>query len=358
MTSTCGTYLSPAPMLNSLNPTGRLASIPTGRLASIPIGRLAPSPTGLLHLGNAWSFLWAWLWTKSAKGKIILRMEDIDPQRARTCYAESIEEDLRWLGLLWDGATLYQSQRQHIYQEVLAQLRHGGYVYPCYCTRKELRSLAGAPHVQDYGAPYPGICRHLDAQERRQKEASGRKPAWRLACVHTAQSNVLRFVDAIYGEQSLDLQDIGGDFALCRSDGVMAYQLAVVVDDAAQGITQILRGADILVSTPRQLFLQQCLGYVQPAYAHVPLLLDEEGERLAKRHASLSLQALRQSGVSAQRILGLLAYLAGYVKSPSLRPVHLAELLEDFSFAQYAHLCKPQERKLTAEHIRFLYACA
>ncbi len=324
-------------------------------LSPTPRGRLAPSPTGLLHLGNAWSFLWAWLWaTSTPKGQIYLRMEDIDPQRSRSCYTKAIEEDLRWLGLVWHGATTYQSQRSALYTQALAQLRKDDAIYPCYCTRKELRSLAGAPHVDDCGAPYPGLCAQLSPEERALKETQGRKGAWRLRC--SAQEQALTFSDALYGTQSIHLQDIGGDFALCRSDGVIAYQLAVVVDDAAQGITQVLRGADILLSTPRQIFLQRCLGLSTPNYAHVPLLLDAAGERLAKRHESLSLQALRLAGVSAERILGLLAYLAGYDKSSTLRPVYLAELQENFSFARYAYLQNPQERMVTQEHIRFLYA--
>ncbi len=327
-----------------------------------PRGRLAPSPTGLLHLGNAWSFLWAWLWAKSSsrgvnsQGSIVLRMEDIDPQRAKAHYVSAIEDDLRWLGLLWDGDTVYQSQRQNVYEQTLHVLREQGFLYPCYCTRKELRTLAGAPHMDDYGAPYPGICATLNEEQRAVKQAIGRKPAWRMACLSSLHNSAIAFTDALYGEQVYDLQDIGGDFALCRSDGVVAYQLAVVVDDAAQGINQVLRGADILVSTPRQIFLQNCLGLAHPQYAHVPLLLDDTGQRLAKRHSALSLQALRHDGVAVERILGLLAYLAGYVKSPELRPVCLAELQDNFSFSQYVYLQKPQERMVTDIHRQFLYA--
>ncbi len=319
-------------------------------------GRFAPSPTGLLHLGNAWSFLWAWLWAKSpveAQGHIALRMEDIDPQRSRTEYALAIEKDLRWLGLHWDGEALYQSTRQAAYEHALTVLHAQGALYPCYCTRKELRSLAGAPHVEDCGAAYPGICAQLTAKERASKEAAGRKACLRLRC--QGQGHIL-FTDALYGAQSFDLQDIGGDFALRRSDGVVAYQLAVVVDDALQGITHIVRGADILVSTPRQLYLQKLLRLATPSYAHVPLLLDAQGERLAKRHSALSLHALREAGVSPQRIVGLLAHLAGFEEGRRLRPLFLQELREKFSFQSCSRLIKAQDIQVTEKHIAFLFA--
>ncbi len=322
-------------------------------------GRLAPSPTGLLHLGNAWSFLWAWLWAKSAPGgTLVLRMEDIDPQRSRNDFALTIEDDLRWLGLKWDGPVIYQSTRHEHYARAMQLLRQRDLLYPCYCTRKELRTLAGAPHVTDSGAPYPGLCARLTVEQRALKEQTGRKAAWRLRCVPFGHEKTLEvgcFTDTLYGEQRFTWQDVGGDFALCRSDGVVAYQLAVVVDDAAQAVTQVLRGSDILISTPRQLLLQKLLGFSTPQYAHVPLLLDMEGERLAKRHGSLSLQALRQAGVPAQRILGLLAHMAGYKQGQSLRPIYLEELKENFSFTKYTYLQNPKDRLLTQEYESFLY---
>ncbi len=339
----------------------------TQNIEDKPCGRLAPSPTGLLHLGNAWSFLWAWLWAKSSRhtqGCVLLRMEDIDPQRARKEYAATIEDDLRWLGLHWDGPVLYQSQRVEKYHTILHDLQKKDWVYPCYCTRKELRSLAGAPHVEDSGAPYPGLCATLSQAERAMKESAGRKGAWRLRCgaspkdmLHAQQATVEKkvcFHDILYGEQCFSLQDIGGDFALCRSDGVVAYQLAVVVDDAAQGVTQVVRGSDILVSTPRQLYLQEILGLPTPQYAHVPLLLDDEGQRLAKRHSSLSLQALRAAAVPPERIIGLLAHLAGYVKKSALKPIYLKELQEDFTFSHFTHLRHPKESMVLEEHRQFL----
>ncbi len=321
--------------------------------SSVHRGRLAPSPTGLLHLGNIWSFLWAWLWARSAGGSLVLRMEDIDPQRSRADYAKAIEQDLHWLGLEWDEEIVYQSRRQEAYMTALETLREKNLLYPCYCTRKELRTLAGAPHVNDMGAPYPGTCAFLSAQACIEKEHSGRQASLRLR-THVVENQELVFNDAIYGKQVFHLGQIGGDFALRRSDGVIAYQLAVVVDDYAQGMSHIVRGCDILVSTPRQILLQKMLNFTQPHYAHVPLLLDDAGERLAKRHNALSIHALRNGGVQPQRILGLLAYLAGLSKE--LTPLHLHRLLQEFSFEKCIVLCQCQDIHVQKQHIDFLYA--
>ena len=223
------------------------------------IGRLAPSPTGFLHLGNAWAFFLAWLGARSRGGRLILRLEDIDPVRSRPEYAAAIMEDLQWLGLDWDGDTYVQSRRLHLYEQAIAELKAKGLVYPCYCTRKELRELASAPHlpsaggqgegVGDVGAPYPGACRNLSATERAALETQGRKSCLRLEYL----ARDVRINDLALGECEFKSSDSGGDFALRRSDGVFAYQLAVSVDDANMGITQVVRGGDILASTPRQL---------------------------------------------------------------------------------------------------------
>lgn len=308
-------------------------------------GRLAPSPTGYMHLGNAWAFLLAWLAVRSAGGTLVLRMEDIDPQRSRPAYARALVEDLRWLGLDWDegpavdgvipadGSDMteqgpcgpyFQSARTALYDATLDALDRAGLVYPCYCTRKELRQLAGAPHVDDAGAPYPGTCRHLGPEERHRREAQGRRACLRLRC----PEGRFHFQDGLLGGQSFTLEDCGGDFALRRSDGVVAYQLAVALDDALMGITQVVRGRDILMSTPRQLALLRLWGFETPAYAHIPLLLDGRGERLAKRHQSLGVRELRRQGVTAAEIVGVLALLTGL--RPDMRPVAAAELLPDF----------------------------
>ncbi len=312
------------------------------------VTRLAPSPTGFLHLGNAWSFLWAWLWARSQKGRVLLRMEDIDPARSKPEFASAILEDLAWLGLDFDGDVVWQSARSEIYLEALQRLERAGHTYPCYCTRKELRTLAGAPHIDDTGAPYPGICRMLNTHERRQKEAEGRRACLRLRCPSHGD---IHFIDGIYGQQRFQWDMLGGDFALRRSDGVIAYQIAVVADDAAQGVTHVLRGSDILISTPRQIWLQKLLGFQSVHYAHVPLLLDADGERLAKRHKSLSLRALREQGIHAERIIGLLAALAGWQQE--VLPMHPKDLIPCFCLRPRV-LCDAKAEhaiRLLPEHI-------
>ncbi|WP_300718960.1 tRNA glutamyl-Q(34) synthetase GluQRS [uncultured Desulfovibrio sp.] len=337
--------LSPLILPRSLKDAACRTAAADGVATGAPRGRLAPSPTGYMHLGNAWAFLWAWLAVRSRGGTLVLRMEDIDPQRSRPGYALALVEDLRWLGLDWDegpaadgtvpddGCDLreqgpcgpyFQSARTALYAAALDALRDAGLVYPCYCTRKELRQLAGAPHVDDAGAPYPGTCRHLSAEERARHEAAGRRACLRLRC----PEGEFPFTDGLLGRQSFTLEQCGGDFALRRSDGVVAYQLAVALDDALMGITQVVRGRDILPSTPRQLALLRLWGFTPPAYAHIPLLLDGQGERLAKRHQSLGVRELRRQGVGAAEIVGVLATLAGL--RPDTRPVRPAELLADF----------------------------
>ena len=306
--------------------------------SSKTIGRLAPSPTGFLHLGNAWAFFLAWLGVRSRGGKLILRMEDIDPVRSRPEYAAVIREDLQWLGLGWDGEVYTQSRRLNLYEQAIAGFQAKGLIYPCYCTRKELRELASAPHIPsalgqsegvgDLGAPYSGACRNLSAAQRAELEAQGRKPCLRLVY---PQQNV-HFNDLVLGWREFKGCASGGDFALRRSDGVFAYQLAVSVDDADMGITQVVRGGDILASTPRQLYLLELLGGSAPEYAHLPLILDHEGERLAKRHNSLCLATLRQNRVAPEQIIGWLAWLAGLQDSP--RPAKPTEFLAGFVFSR------------------------
>lgn len=279
-------------------------------------GRLAPSPTGFLHLGNAWALWAAWASARARSGQVALRIEDIDPHRAKPEYAAALVEDLAWLGIDWDygpdkgasGAFFRQSERFGAYAEALSFLEGRGLVYPCFCTRKELREIAGAPHVDDAGAPYPGTCRALTEADRGNLAASGRKASLRLFC---PEDLVWRFDDAVMGPQAMTLGRCGGDFALRRSDGVYAYQLAVVVDDMAMGITEVVRGNDILASTPRQLYLYSLFGGEAPRYAHLPLVTDDAGERLAKRHASLTVRAVRMAGVRPETLLGWFAVSSG-----------------------------------------------
>lgn len=328
--------------------------------------RLAPSPTGQLHVGNAWAFLIAWLACRLENGKIFLRMEDIDPQRSKKEFAKGIEEDLAWLGIDWDTfiddkgsshATLWQSERYTLYEKNLNIL--SPYTYKCYCTRKELREMAGAPQqkgkshipMPDIGAPYMGRCRNLSDLERAEKEKSTKNYCLRLACPQSCiekQSTVQEyftppyqsrysFQDYILGKQEFSLQECGGDFALKRSDGVWAYQLAVVSDDRDMGITQIVRGSDILMSTPRQLYLYDILGSEPPHYAHIPLLLDENGDRLAKRHKSLALASLREKESDPQKIVTYLANLMGFTGVFAHAHALLAHIQAHYLKKEYAH---------------------
>ena len=284
----------------------------------IALGRLAPSPTGFLHLGNAWSFLLAWANARSQSGRIILRIDDIDQTRSRHTYVVALIEDLQWLGLDWDlGPTLanfdphyFQSKRQAIYEKVLAELTKQQLTYPCFCTRKELKTLASAPHLEDSGLFYPGSCRNLSLNERANKIAAGQKAAIRLKC--PLDLGTINFNDKYMGQQSFTPTPQNCDLPLRRSDGVIAYQLASVIDDALMNVTQVLRGRDLLSSTPRQILLTQMIGLgTIPEYAHIPLILDEYGQRLAKRHQSLTLRSLRESGAKPEQIIALLAFLAG-----------------------------------------------
>lgn len=298
-------------------------------------GRLAPSPTGHLHLGNAWSFLLCWLGVRSAGGRLVLRMEDIDPERSRPHFAEDIVRDLAWLGLDWDEgpgvggpfAPYTQAARLERYVQVIDHLTGMGRTYPCYCTRKELKTMASAPHLEDVGPVYPGTCLGLDPEQRREREAQGRKPTLRLR-----GGEDVGFEDFVHGDVRLGWAECGGDFPLRRSDGVIAYQLAVAVDDMDQKISLVVRGADILPCTPRQILLFHLLRAPVPRYAHVPLLLDHEGARLAKRHQSCELAALRAQGVSPQAVVGHLACRAGLL--PSDEAATPQELLSVFAWGK------------------------
>lgn len=282
-------------------------------------GRFAPSPSGRMHLGNVFSALLAWLSVRSQGGELVLRIEDLDPERCRPEYAETLRDDLRWLGLDWDREQTPQSCRTEAYAEAFARLEAQGLVYPCYCTRGELHA-ASAPHASDGRVLYAGTCRHLTEAERR---AKAKAPAWRLV----APDREYGFRDGLQGEFSENLARDCGDFIIRRADGVYAYQLAVVVDDAAGGITQVVRGMDLLDSTPRQLYLYELLGLTPPAFFHVPLLTAPDGRRLSKRERDLDLGALRQTH-TPEELLGKLAFLAGLRERPE--PASAAELAEDF----------------------------
>ena len=284
-------------------------------------GRFAPRPSGRMHLGNVFSALLAWLSVRSRNGRMLLRIEDLDPDRCRLEYIETLKRDLDWLGLDWDAEQTPQSKRADAYHAEFERLRAFGLVYPCYCSRAELHA-ASAPHASDGNVIYAGTCRSLTEAER---AAKIRKPAWRVIVPDT----VITVQDGLQGAYSENLARDCGDFIIRRSDGVYAYQLAVVTDDAAGGVTEIVRGRDLLSSVPRQMWLQKTLGFPTPAYYHVPLLLAPDGRRLSKREKDLDLGALRQR-LSPQEVLGQLAYLAGLQPEPA--PVSAAELAGRFSW--------------------------
>ena len=270
-------------------------------------GRFAPSPTGRLHLGNAWAAVLGWLWARSERGEFLLRIEDLDAARSRPELTDALLADLDWLGLGFDGPPVLQSQRLGLYRAAFERLRATGRVYPCHCTRSEIARAVAAPHgPADEGPRYPGTCLNLSAEESAGRTRS-RPPAWRFRpCEGTTEVH-----DLLQGTFVQDVAREVGDFVVLRNDGVPSYQLAVVVDDAAMSITHVLRGDDLLPSTPRQIQLCEALGLPVPVYAHVPLLLGPDGKRLAKRAGTPSLAELRERGVAPERLIGLLAGWAG-----------------------------------------------
>ena len=272
-------------------------------------GRFAPSPSGRMHLGNLWSCLLAWLSARSAGGGMVLRLEDLDPDRCRPEYCDQVMRDLEWLGLDWDNVPVYQSKRTELYAEAFRKLEEQGLTYPCFCTRAE-RLAASAPHRSDGAAVYDGRCGRLSAEER-EELLKTRRPAWRVRVPGEERP----FRDLLQGEYRENLARDCGDFILRRSDGVYAYQLAVVVDDAAMGVTQVVRGSDLLSSTPRQLWLQDRLGLPHPEYGHLPLLLAPDGRRLAKRDRDQELGRLQET-YTAPRLVGLLAHAARLIDRP------------------------------------------
>lgn len=271
-------------------------------------GRFAPSPTGRMHLGNVFSALLSWLSIKAQGGKWVLRIEDIDPQRSHMEYADLIMGDLEWLGLTWDEGPFYQSERGEIYEAELQKLTARGLTYPCYCTRADILATQ-APHESDGRVVYKGTCRNL-------KPGAHSGPAAIRMRVPEEGEGIVSFVDGHYGEQTVDLTTQCGDFIVRRKDGAWAYQLAVVVDDALMGITEVVRGRDLLLSSPQQIYLAKELGFAPPRFTHLPLLCNTEGQRLSKRDRSLDMGALR-SRFEAEDIIGLLAYKAGLQESPN-----------------------------------------
>ena len=290
------------------------------------IGRFAPSPSGRLHLGNLACSLLAWLSAKSQGGRIVLRIEDLDAERCPRIYADLLEQDLAWLGLVWDEGGSTGGPNGPYYQ---------GLVYPCFCSRAQLHA-ASAPHTSDGNVIYPGTCRGLTAEEIAEKRKK-KAPAYRLM----VPDETVKFTDGCMGNHTENLLRDCGDFYLRRADGVFAYQLAVVVDDARMGVTEVVRGSDLLSSTARQLYLYRLLGLQAPHFAHCPLLLAPDGRRLSKRDGDQSLENLRAK-YTASEIVGKLAYAYGLQPEPAPRTPE--SLIPDFSWQKVpkTDVCLPE----------------
>ncbi|MGI8633663.1 MAG: tRNA glutamyl-Q(34) synthetase GluQRS [Solirubrobacterales bacterium] len=293
----------------------RPGEVPGGR-----DGRYAPSPTGELHLGNLRTAMVAWLFARHAGARLSLRVEDLDTQRSRPEHEAGQLRDLSELGVHWDGPVTRQSEHRERFDEAVAALRDSGHLYRCYCTRREIRDAASAPHGALPEGAYPGTCRALDAAARARHERDGRPAAWRLRAPWPG----LAFDDRLAGRFEGAIDDV----VVVRNDGTPSYNLAVVVDDAADGVGEVVRGADLLDTTPRQIAIARLLDLPVPSYAHVPLVLGPDGQRLAKRHGSVSMSARRQAGESPAAVRARLGATLGLCRPEE--PVTMAELLERF----------------------------
>ena len=285
------------------------------------MGRFAPTPSGRMHLGNVFAALIAWLSVRSRDGVLVLRMEDLDTQRTSEEYAEILRQDLLWLGLDWDLETPPQSKRSEVYDRYFTRLEEMGLLYPCYCTRSQLHSV-NAPHLSDGTYVYPGTCRNLTKQE---KAAFDRLPAWRVK----VPDKEYHLNDLCQGQFAQNLSTDCGDFVVRRADGVYVYQLAVTVDDGEAGVTEVVRGVDLLGSAPRQMYLQELFGFPHPKYGHVPLLVAPDGRRLSKRDQDLDLGALRLHK-KPEELIGILAHSSGLLEK--YEPVSAKELAHEFSW--------------------------
>jgi len=285
----------------------------------IAVGRLAPSPTGGLHLGHARTFLIAWLAARHAGGRVILRIEDLDRSRVRAEARRTAVDDLHWLGLDWDegpdlggpSAPYVQSERASLYDQILDRLKASESIYPCTCTRADIERAASAPHADDEGPTYPGTCAHRRAADA---HSLGDRPfAWR----YRVPGGPIGWDDLFVGRVELDPSRAGGDFVVARHGAGHSYQLAVVADDDAMEVNQVIRGVDLVPSTPRQILLYRRLGRPEPRFGHVPLAVTPDGRRLAKRDGSLKLAALRNLGVDPRRLVGALVHSCGWSREIS-----------------------------------------
>ncbi len=306
--------------------------MPSGTAA--PRGRYAPSPTGEIHLGNAATALFAWLSVRAAGGALVLRVEDLDRPRVRPGATERILADLAWLGLDWDEGPdrggprgpYEQSRRGAAYEAAFERLRGAGRVYPCFCSRRDVAVSASAPQEPGDELRYPGTCRDLAPEEAERRLEAGRPFAFRF---RVGEDDDPAFDDRVLGRTRLGTP---GDFVVRRADGTPAYQLAVVVDDAAMGITEVVRGGDLLASTPRQILLYRTLGLAPPAFGHVPLVLGPDGARLSKRHAGSSIAEMRNAGLSPERVVGWIARVTG-IRGDD-RPIAARDLVDGFSLGR------------------------
>ena len=287
------------------------------------IGRFAPSPSGRMHLGNVLCALLAWLSARQQNGEFLLRIEDLDEMRCPRSFADLIIDDLRWLGLDWDGEIPYQSERTAVYEKYEAILREKGLLYPCFCSRAALHA-ASAPHLSDGRVVYAGTCRDLTPEQVAEKRRK-RAPATRVR----VPERTITFTDGVYGEYTEMLTEECGDFIIRRSDGVFAYQLAVVVDDGLSGATEVVRGHDLIGSTPRQIWLYELFGFTPPKFIHIPLLCDHDGRPLSKRDEDLDLGLLREK-FTPEQVIGALACAAGL--TDTAEPVAAKELVKAFSW--------------------------
>ncbi len=294
------------------------------------MGRLAPSPSGRLHLGHARSFLIAWWSARSQGGRVVLRIEDLDTTRVKPGATELVLEDMAWLGLDWDGEPLLQTARSEAHAAALKKLLDEGRAYPCICTRREIEEAASAPHLDAIETPYPGTCRGRYATVDEAREATGREPAIRLAVT----PGQVPFTDILRGPQSFDVAALSGDFVIGRKDGMAAYQLATPLDDAYQGVTEVIRGDDLLSSAARQRLVLEALELPFPTQAHIPLVAGPDGQRLAKRAGSLSLQELREAGVSPESNATWAASTVGLSAPPGpARPDPASKWVETFELS-------------------------
>lgn len=281
-----------------------------------PVGRFAPTPSGRMHLGNVFAALIAWLSVRSRDGEMVLRMEDLDTQRTSAEFAQVLRSDLAWLGLDYDRETPPQSQRSAVYDRYFEILRDKGLLYPCYCTRSQLHGV-NAPHLSDGTYVYPGTCRNFTAPP------PGRVPAWRVMVT----DKVWTVEDKCQGHYELNLATDCGDMVVRRADGVYVYQLAVTVDDGEAGVTEVVRGMDLLSSAPRQMYLQELFDFPHPEYGHVPMLLAPDGRRLSKRDKDLDLGELRKR-VTPEQLIGTLAHAGGLIDRKC--PISAKELAGEF----------------------------